>query len=173
MAPEISLMKRIGIVGCGAMGSKIASVIAKDFKGKAVLSALYDIAPDKASQLARRLKKKGLVVSSLGALIKRVDFVIESAHPKSSMQIALEAVRNRRDCMVMSVGGLLNAKRLFHLAKKNKARIYIPSGAICGIDGLKAHSLAGIEKVVITTRKGPSSLKGAPYITKNKIKHIF
>ena len=36
---------RIGIVGCGAIGTSLAKIIVKDFKLRAQLSAVYDIDP--------------------------------------------------------------------------------------------------------------------------------
>jgi aspartate dehydrogenase len=71
--------------------------------------------------------------------------------------------------MIMSIGGLLANLALFSLAKKKKCRVILPSGAICGLDGIKAASIGGIKKVTLTTRKPPQGLKGAPYVVKNNI----
>ncbi len=162
-------LKRIGIVGCGAIGSRIARALVKDFAGQAKLAALYDIDLAKAKILAAGLKKKNIIAGSLDDLIKRSDFVVEAASAKISADVARRAILKSRDCLVMSVGGLLPAPDLFKLAEKNNRFLYIPSGAICGIDGIKAHKLAGIKKVRLTTRKPPKALIGAPYVLKNKI----
>ena len=61
----------------------------------------------------------------------------------------------------MSVGGLLNPETRFKLeklAKNNKCRLYAPSGAIVGLDGIKAASLGKIQRVTLVTRKPPRSL---------------
>ena len=55
------------------------------------------------------------------------------------------------------------------IAKKHKTKLYLPSGAIAGLDGLQAVSLANIKKVVLTTRKPPRGLEGAPYIVRKGI----
>lgn len=160
---------KIGIVGCGAMGSKIAASIINDFAQMAVLSALYDVDTVKAKALAAVSKQKNIVVSSIENLIKKSSLVIEAAHPKYSGIIARKAIQANRDCMIMSVGGLLDAADIFSLANRKKRAIYIPSGAICGIDGLKAHALANLKRITLTTRKPPEALKGAPYIRHNNI----
>ena len=49
---------RIGIVGCGAIGSSLAKAIIKDFTNQAKLVSLYDIDKNKAIGLARKLKVK-------------------------------------------------------------------------------------------------------------------
>ncbi len=164
-----TIVKKIGIVGCGAMGSTIAKAIVSDFKKQARLAALYDIDSGKSQKLGNILNKKNIVVSGLMDLIKKSDLVIESAHSNSSRDIALKAIKKKRDCLIMSVGGLIDAQDVLALAKRKGCKVYIPSGAICGIDGLKAHKMAGIKKVILTTRKPPLALKGAPYITENKI----
>ncbi len=151
------------------MGSKIASSILSDFADNAVLSALYDVDAVKAKALAAVLKKKNIVASGIEDLIRKSSLVIEAAHPKYSSLIARKAIQANRDCLIMSVGGLLDAGDVFALANRKKRAIYIPSGAICGIDGLKAHALAMVKKITLTTRKPPAALKSAPYIQQNHI----
>ena len=162
-------MKRIGVVGCGAIGSEIAQAIERDFSKLAKLSGLYDIDLGKAHRLASKLKKKNIVVLSLEDLIKKSDFIVEAAASEVSAKIAHTVISHKRDCLIMSVGGLLSAPDIFDLARKKGCSLYIPSGAICGIDGLKAHRLVNIKKVILTTRKPPQALKGSPYVIKNKI----
>lgn len=162
-------LKRIGIAGCGAIGSQIAKAILQDFASVARLRALYDIDPLKARGLSKKLGKRHLTVPNLKALIDKSDIVVECASAQASAQIARLAIEARRDCMLMSVGGLLEEEEILELARRAGVRLYIPSGAICGIDGLKAHSLAGLRKVLITTRKPATALKNAPYVIDNKI----
>ena len=73
--------------------------------------------------------------------------------------------------MIMSVGGILqHYKELLILAKEKNARVFIPSGAICGLDGLKAASCGKINKVTLTTKKPPQAFLGSPYLLKRKIR---
>jgi len=69
----------------------------------------------------------------------------------------------------MSVGGLLGNEKLLDSARLKGVKVYIPSGAICGIDGLKAASIGRIDTVVLTTRKPPRGLEGAPYLKEKNI----
>lgn len=161
--------KKIGIAGCGAIGSEIARAVLKDLASSARLSALYDIDPLKARGLSERLKRTALCVPSLKSLINKSDIVVECASAQASLGIARLAIKSRRDCMLMSVGGLLEGEKILESARRAGVRLYIPSGAICGIDGLKAHSLAGLKKVLLTTRKPATALKNAPYVIANKI----
>lgn len=154
---------KIGIVGCGAIGSSLAKVIVKDFSREAELAALYDINKQKSKKLSRAVKKP--MVNSLSQLIHKSGLVIESASAKSSWDIAKGALTKGRDIMIMSVGGLLgHDKELRNLARKYNSRVYIPSGAISGVDALKAADIGRINKVILTTRKHPLSFKGVRYI---------
>ena len=162
-------IKRIGLVGCGAMGTEIAQAIVGEFSGVARICALYDIDSAKAHALSRKLKKSNLAAKSLQDLIKKSDFIVEAASSSVSADIARKAISRGRDCLIMSVGGLLADSDIFALAGKKGCSLHIPSGAICGIDGLKAHALARIKKVTLTTTKPAQALKDSPYVARNKI----
>jgi aspartate dehydrogenase len=157
---------KIGIVGCGAIGTSLAKIIVHEFFKKAELVALYDKVAVKADNLASSvLKNRYLAVGSLEALIRKSDLVIEAASAQSCWYIARKVMSCGRDIMIMSVGGITpKIKGLARIGKKYNTKVYIPSGAICGIDGLKAAILGKAKKVTLTTRKNPSSFKGVKYI---------
>ena len=160
---------RVGIVGCGAIGSSLAENILKKFSKNANLVALYDINLLKSRQLSKRLSKN-ITAASLTQLIAKSDLVIEAASAKVSYRIAKEALTLGKDVMVMSVGGLVGKLNLLKkLAIKNSAKVYIPSGAICGIDALKAAKFDKITKVTLTTKKSPKAFEGVEYIKEKGI----
>lgn len=162
-------MIRIGIVGCGTIGAKLAKHIDANLRSKAKLAALSDADIGKARGLAEILRNKPKVMS-VAELIDSTDLVIEAASAKISFDIAAQAVSAGKDVMVMSTGGLLKGyKKLFELAGRKKANIYLPSGAICGLDGLKAAKFSKISRITLTTKKPPQGFKGAPYVVKNNI----
>ena len=160
---------RIGIVGCGAIGGSLAGEISSNFRESAVLAALFDIKPERSAALSRKIAKNGrLRVGSLDKLIAASDLVIEASSAKASWEIARRALSKGRRVMVMSVGGIVgHLEELSALALKKNTQAYFPSGAICGIDGLKAAKIAGVKKVVLTTRKSPKSFNGVEYVEKN------
>jgi aspartate dehydrogenase len=160
---------KIGIVGCGAIGSSLAKEITLNFRKNAVLVALFDIKPEKSLLLSGKLVKSSrLCVSNLNNLIKKSDLVIEASSGKSSWEIARKSLIASRKVMVMSVGGIVgHLEQLLALAARKSGQVYFPSGAICGIDGLKAANIAGIQKVTLTTRKHPDAFCGVEYVTKN------
>lgn len=148
---------KIGIVGCGAIGSKIAQTIEKDLKRNAELMAICDKDIEKAEQLKGRLNKRVRVLP-LSELIKKSDFVIEAASAGVSAKVAEEAISSGKDVLLMSVGGLLKREDIFQKARRRGVSLYLPSGAICGLDGLKAAAVSGIKKITLTTRKPANAL---------------
>ncbi|MDD3087686.1 MAG: aspartate dehydrogenase [Candidatus Omnitrophica bacterium] len=156
---------KIGIVGCGAIGSSLSRAIFKNFSGKAELVALYDLDSLKSEALAKKLKRRHLALRSLESLIKRSGLVIEAASANASFKIAKMVLSDGKSVMIMSVGGIVKGfKALSRLAVRNNCRIYIPSGAISGIDALKAANIGKIRKVTLTTTKNPSGFKGVKYV---------
>lgn len=159
---------RIGIVGCGAIGSSLAKEINGTFQKDARLSAVYDIESARSEGLSRMLTGgRGLCAGSLDELIGRSELVIEASSAKSSWGVAARTLSKGRSIMVMSVGGLAaHQDELYLLSARNNATVYFPSGAVSGIDALKAAGIAGIKKVVLTTRKNPRAFAGVEYVAK-------
>ncbi len=163
------MKKNIGIVGCGTIGSFIAKAIDKELKSFAKIVALCDTDDKHVMSLRSLLSKKPPIVP-LDRLIDRSDIVIEAASGEFSFDLAKKVLSKKKDVMIMSIGGLLGkSKSLFELAEKVKAKIILPSGAICGLDGIKSAGTGLITKITLTTRKPPEGLRGAPYIVANRI----
>lgn len=159
---------KIGIVGCGAIGRALALMLEKRFKNTFKVVALCDI--DRSCALRLKKQLSGAKVLSLKGLIEHSDLVVEAASGKVSFEVARASLLKKRDVMIMSIGGILGReKELFKVAQRSKRRIYFPSGAICGLDGIRALAPAGIEEITLRTLKPPQSFKGAPYIVKRGI----
>ena len=167
----MSKLLKIGIVGCGAIGTSLAKIIVRDFSKEAKLAALYDKIGACAEKLAGHvLKNRSLAALTLEDLLGRSELVIEAADASSSWDIARQALSRGRDIMIMSVGGVVSRlPGLNRLAKRYGAKVYIPSGAISGIDALKAAALGKIKKVTLTTRKNPLAFKRVKYLQQKKI----
>ncbi len=161
---------KIGVIGCGTIGAEICKAIDTGLID-AQLVAIYDRSIEHCEKMIGSLKNKPMI-SGIDDLIKSVDVVVECASQEAVREHGLSVLENGKDLMVMSVGALLDSELLnkcIRAAKNNRCRIYIPSGAIAGIDGLKSASVAPINKVMISTTKNPKGLAGAPFVIENKI----
>ena len=158
---------KVGIIGCGTIGGELSRAITAEMP-ELNLVGLSDIKGQKARELAQRLPTNPQVLPT-DELIDQVDLVVEAASKEIAAEIVEKALRRSKDIMVMSTGGLLGKENLFNLAREKNCRIYLPSGALAGLDGVKSAAAGGIDSVTLTTRKPPAGLKGAPYIIENKI----
>jgi aspartate dehydrogenase len=162
-------LKKVGLLGCGAIGTEIALAIDSG-KINAELTHIYDFSKDKSEALASRLAKKPVIVENPHMLSSNpVDIVVEAASQDAVRNHALSILQNKRDLMIMSVGALLDESILEVLVEacsEFKKNIYLPSGAIAGLDAIKSVRNE-IDTIGITTTKNPKSLKGAKFFETN------
>ncbi len=164
------------IVGCGAIGSKLAIAIDSGKVRGATLLALVDIVRDSAHKLKLRLRNDVSVFTNLSELtsspeFKNVDLFIEAASQTAAKSLSKTIVESRKDLLLMSVGALADEALLSHLlnaAITHGTHIYVPSGAIAGIDAIKSVK-ATLESVKLTTTKNPRALAGAPFFNTSDI----
>jgi len=165
--------RKIAIIGCGAIGSVLARAIDSGEAGDAELSMVYDLQLKRAKGLAKGLKSEPRIARSVAEVCedKHVDLVIEAASQVAVEQYSVNVLKSGKDLMVMSVGafsdeGLFEEVR--KAAKEGGCRLYIPSGAILGVDGIRAAIRPGIDEVLLTTRKPPANLAKVKYVREKK-----
>lgn len=160
-------MLRVGIVGVGAIGRAIAKAMDAGIPG-AELVGLTGRDLKKVQAFVQTLYRPAPVLS-LDRLIEASDLVIEAAGQAVLEEIAPMTLKQGKDLMVLSVGALLGRDEWIALARERGATLYVPSGAIVGLDGVKGARIGRIEKVGMVTRKHPRSLQGAPYLAEHDI----
>lgn len=163
-------MSKIGIIGCGAIGNEICKAVDTGIIN-AKLAAVYDRKREKCVRLLGTLDEKPEILTP-DELILKSDIVVECASQEAVREFGPSVLEKGKDLMVLSVGAFMDPKLLeefIHAAKDKNSRIYIPSGAIAGIDGLKSASIARINKVTLSTTKNPEGLLDAPFVLGNKI----
>jgi aspartate dehydrogenase len=151
------------------IGTALARYAQGELDDKIELAALFDTDKDKPKALMANANVRAAVTGSIKDTVERCDLVIEAASKDAVKEVLKETIRARKDAMVISVGGLIDNMDLLDLAAIGGRRVYCPSGAIAGLDGVKAASLKPAESVTLTTTKPPKGLKGAPYITEKAI----
>ena len=169
MKQKIKKLK-IGFIGCGAIGSRLAKSVKRELRGHCKIAGLYDVIPLKPKQLVSSLSlRPSLIKESLSDLIKSCDFVVEAIASSETTKIIRKVVQAKKGILIMSVGKVLHAPGIFRLAAKNGTTILIPSGAISGLDVIKSVGTTNISNITLTTRKPPSGLSQSDYLTKKGI----
>ena len=149
------------------MGSIIAHAI-DDGEVPCLLVAIADLDRPRAESLAGNLSQPP-DIGTIPEIAGRVDLIVEAAGTAAVTEILREAIPRGKDVLVLSVGGLIDASDWIDRATDQGIRIYCPSGAIAGLDALKAANIGKIESARITTRKPPAGLAGAPYLEEHDI----
>ena len=164
-------LKRIGLLGCGAIGTQIALAIDSG-KIPAKLTHVYDTSKEQASSLVSKLKTKPEITQNAALLASSpVDLIVEAASQNAVRDNALTILQNRKDLMIMSVGALLD-ESIFDVilegCKDFKKQVYLPSGAIAGLDAIKSVK-DELESLTLVTTKNPKSLKDAKFFETSDI----
>ena len=162
-------MVRVGLVGCGTIGSQLALALQQTYPHAARITALHDLHRPNALRLQGRLRHHP-PITSLSALIRRSDLVLEAASVDAASRVVRKALRAHRNAFIMSVGGLLSDATWQRLARRSHSTVYIPSGALAGLDGVKALAVGRIRRLSLTTRKPPRALSAAPYVQRKRLR---
>jgi aspartate dehydrogenase len=161
-------MKTVGVCGLGAIGMAVARALDRGAVEGMRLAAVS----------ARDLEGARARLSDLGAppeavradiLSQLADIVVECAPATVFETVARATVEAGRVLMPLSVGALLDRMDLVDRARETGARIVVPSGAIIGLDTVRAMAEGEIRSVTLETRKPPRGLAGAPHLVAKAI----
>jgi aspartate dehydrogenase len=158
---------KVGILGVGSIGQTFANAVDAG-RFDAELVAISDQDTARAETFVSSLASRPPVVS-IDDLIARTDLVVEAASQAALTELVPKALARGRDLLILSVGGLLGHEEWFRTAAEKGCRIYVPSGAIAGLDGIKSASMGRIDSATLTSRKPAAALKGTKFVTERGI----
>jgi len=158
---------KVGLAGLGAVGLGVARRLEAGIPGL-VLVAIAVRDPDKAR---RNLPDAGIRIPIMApeALAQASDIVVECLPPEMFRAVATSAIEAGKIFMPLSVGQLLENWDLVERAKPTGARILVPTGALLGLDAVRAAAEGAIRSVTMITRKPPNGLEGAPYLVERGV----
>ena len=158
---------KVGVAGLGTIGTVVARALDGGIEGLA-LAAVTTRDHDKGRGTMEAFQKAVPMVSAV-ELAERVDIVVECVPKAVFREIAEPALARGRVLITVSGAALLVTSDLVELAQQNGGRILLASGAILGLDALRAAAEGNIKSVTMVTRKPPRSLRGAPYLEERGI----
>ncbi|MEM3545601.1 MAG: aspartate dehydrogenase [Candidatus Bathyarchaeia archaeon] len=158
----------VAIIGCGAIGSYVAKALDSSLLDGLKLKILYDKDIEKARKLVDSLKHKPKIALDISEILEGdVELVVEAASQEAVREYGLPIIEAGKNLMIMSVGALADLElyeRLREAASRRKVEVLIPSGAIAGLDAVKAAGIGGISSVTLTSRKPPRVFIDNPYV---------
>lgn len=148
------IIRTVGIAGLGAIGSAVGRALIKGIDGLEWIAA-SDITPNDEFDIP---------LVSFDELVERCDIIIEALPPKAVPEIAIKAIKAQKTLVLISSCALLIYPEILDTHNSVHSRIIVPSGALTGIDGVKALKKLGIKNSTIASNKKPSGFSGAPYV---------
>jgi predicted dinucleotide-utilizing enzyme len=118
---------KVGIIGCGTIGTALAQFLIKKERSRARLAFLCDRVPEKAKKLQTALPKN-ISITSISELIRKSDLVIETASVAVSGKVARDALRQHKQVLILSVGGLIKETGWLRAAQKTRGSARGPRG---------------------------------------------
>jgi len=157
---------KVGIIGTGSIGTFLLESISGGLGGRtrAVAFAARQHATAHGRELATKFSCAECV-GPLELLEYQPDIIIEAANAQVVRDYSLPIIEAGCDLMVMSAGALSDPKFLASLKsalRRYGRRLYVPSGAIGGLDVVRA-AMGGLDEVRLITSKPPYALANAPF----------
>jgi aspartate dehydrogenase len=158
----------LGIAGLGAIGLAVARAIDAGAVPGMRLVAVSARDHDKAQRAIEDFRSPPRIVG-LSELAETADVVVECLPTAQFAAVAARAIERGRIFMPLSVGALIDQMDLVERARETGARIVVPTGALLGLDAVRAAAEGEIASVKIVTRKPPAGLAGAPLLMERGI----
>ena len=155
-------MTSVGVVGLGVIGRAVCRALDAGIEGLALAGAT---ARDRTrGEAFLRTLSEPPPYLPLDQLIGAADLLVEASTQAHLAEWATVALDAGKDLMVLSCGALVDRPGWVALARERGARILVPSGAIGGLDAVKAARVGRIASVTMETRKPPAGFAGAPWV---------
>ena len=160
-------MLAVGIIGYGTIGRVVARALDAGIDGMR-LAAVATGRRDKAAAAMAELAQP-VEIMSIAAVADCCDIVVDCAPKAVFRDIAEAALGRGRILVTVSGAGILANPDIEDLARDNGGRVILATGALLGLDAVRAAAEGQINEVRMITRKPPNALKNAPHIIDNDI----
>lgn len=157
--------RTVAIAGLGAIGLELARRLDSGVDGLRLAAVAARDTAGAEARLAGFRRPPKLV--PIEALAGEAEIVVECAPAAIFERIARPAIAAGRILVPASVGALLPRMYLVEEARRTGARILVPTGALLGLDAVRAVVEGPVHSITIETRKPPRGLEGAPYLAEH------
>jgi len=156
---------KVGVAGLGAVGREVAKRLVAGIPGLQ-LAAISARDHEKARRI---VPDQAVKILDAEGLAETCDVIVEGLPPAEFRNFAEPAIDRGRIFVPLSVGKLLENWDLVERARERGARILVPTGALLGLDAVRAAAEGMIHSVTMVTRKPPEGLAGAAYLVERNI----
>jgi len=160
-------MLSVGIIGFGTIGKVVAKALDDGVDGMR-LAAVASGRQEKALAAMARLSAP-VELMSIDDVAERCDIIVDCAPKSVFSEIATAALTRGRKLVTVSGAGILANPEIETMARDHGGQVILATGALLGLDAVRAAAEGKINTVRMITRKPPNALKGAPHIVENDI----
>jgi len=160
---------KITLIGCGSIGKTLARHLETEDVIESV--CILDRKQEKVEMLIEDCPKVKYA-NNIDDAFEKSDLIVEAASQQAVVEFIPKALELGKDVVVMSVGAFVDddfKEKCRILAKQNGCKVYIPSGAVAGIEGIGAAATEEVEEIILMTYKPPDAFKGDKYLKKKGI----
>lgn len=160
-------MLKVGIAGFGTIGR----VVARRLEAEGLPLVLEAVtAGDRArAEAAMGALKLPVPIVPIAELAQRCDVIVDCAPTGAFREIATQALCAGNVLVTVNGAALMQWPEAIDLARANGGRIVLATGALLGLDAVRAAALGTIHSVTMITRKPPKSLIKAEHVVRNSI----
>jgi len=152
---------RVGLIGYGAIGRRLAEAIIGGEAGRTELAAVLVRRPERITDEMTASLGCRVTTDAADFLATSMDLVVEVAGHDALKAYAEDVLRQGKDLLLISVGALADPhfeQRLYRAAHDYGQRVYLATGAIAGLDAIAAGAVGGLHSVTHSVRKPPAGL---------------
>jgi aspartate dehydrogenase len=163
---------KIGLLGCGAINSRVAEMIAKGEAGPSLIAAILVQKQRSDAELQSLLPNDCSYVEAITVTAEPEKFFstdsdwtlcIEAAGQPAVKEHAKRCLQMGRDFMITSIGSLTDNSfydELSATARANNSRLVLCTGSMPAVDWMGSAALDGCDKVEVTQTKPPKAWLG-------------
>ena len=157
----------VGIVGFGTIGAVVGRSLDEGIPGLRLV-AVASGRKEKAIEAMEQFSNPVDVVS-INEVAEQADIIVDCAPKSVFREVAIATLTRGLKLVTVSGAGILANPDIEGVAKKYGGQLILATGALLGLDAVRAAAEGTINSVRMITRKPPNALKDAPYIIENKI----
>ena len=162
---------RLVICGLGSIGIDVARAVQQGKVPGVVLTAAVE--PTVSPNLEQIATVSLPVHDGLTDLDwASTDVVLEAASQTALRSIGPRVLEQGVDLVALSAGATLDSEFMATLvssAQESGSRVWFPSGALGGLDVVRAANVGTVHSIMLTTTKPPHAFTGAPYVVEQHI----
>lgn len=148
-------MKTLMLIGYGAMAQEVISRLPGEITLRYIVAR-----PHHHQAILARFKGAVIPIDNLDEVAEHLDLVLECAGHQAVKQYAPTVLERGWTLAIISTGALADSdfeQRLITLTQRHHSQLIPLTGAVAGLDGLRAAKEASLTQVTYQSRKNPDS----------------